>query len=526
MMDRIQLVEALNKLDRDTDNAFELRNLYEATNMSAQDKNELRKLINTSNDPDVIARYLAAKYNGNNKQRTNATQPQNEDLMDEHWTDPYDEFESIIDKHGMFNVDAIMAEAEVLYNQHRGDPDWEEAYARWLANNGDDEEQVTVSKVLYVIKDKHGNQLSSPNEDDQELWDRVSARDPDGRKGLIVVAYTGTDESLTESASYELTREELNQLQNEFYQEVLKKDNHFASSEYWDNDDDTIIVEVIWGDWKHEHAYLDWLARQFFNKRGYKVNVYSHITEEDGSDCYSANHYFELTKPETLSRMSDRSLDGSYWPLQEDYSEVEDEWSDPYSYDECYRDIRSATNDFQELKGAIKCKHPQEKVYGMQILKQKYSKVAVSADNSLPDGPWFIIQYADRKRIPESLFEDFVGDAAQYDPKFLDKYFRTVDIFDKSRFAYMKYRGKHIAYDKNRNVVLILFKDSDELAALGKNCPYRVLHSVGLSVDNWKDPRARKEYLDMYIDDYEEESNYLAQDFIQNELPLYQEKGE
>ena len=45
-------------------------------------------------------------------------------------------------------------------------------------------------KVLYVIKDSHGNQLSAPSEDDYELWDRVAAMEARGRRGLCVVAYT------------------------------------------------------------------------------------------------------------------------------------------------------------------------------------------------------------------------------------------------------------------------------------------------------------------------------------------------
>ena len=46
-------------------------------------------------------------------------------------------------------------------------------------------------QVLYVIKDSHGNQLSSPNPDDDELWDRVSSMEARGRRGLSVVVYTG-----------------------------------------------------------------------------------------------------------------------------------------------------------------------------------------------------------------------------------------------------------------------------------------------------------------------------------------------
>ena len=44
--------------------------------------------------------------------------------------------------------------------------------------------------ILYVIKDSHGNILSRPNEDDGELWDRVSSMEARGRRGLSVVVCT------------------------------------------------------------------------------------------------------------------------------------------------------------------------------------------------------------------------------------------------------------------------------------------------------------------------------------------------
>lgn len=60
-------------------------------------------------------------------------------------------------------------------------------------------------EILYVIKDKHGNQLSRPIADDSELWDRVESRDPDGKRGLRVVVYTGANEELEDStASFDI----------------------------------------------------------------------------------------------------------------------------------------------------------------------------------------------------------------------------------------------------------------------------------------------------------------------------------
>lgn len=61
--------------------------------------------------------------------------------------------------------------------------------------------------VLYVIKDKWGHQLSAPNPDDNELWDRVSDMEGRGRSGLCVVAYTGNDvdECINEEGSETIT---------------------------------------------------------------------------------------------------------------------------------------------------------------------------------------------------------------------------------------------------------------------------------------------------------------------------------
>ena len=54
------------------------------------------------------------------------------------------------------------------------------------------------ARPLYIIRDSHGNQLSAPNPDDEELWDRVASMEARGRRGLCVVAYTGRKESLKE----------------------------------------------------------------------------------------------------------------------------------------------------------------------------------------------------------------------------------------------------------------------------------------------------------------------------------------
>lgn len=49
-----------------------------------------------------------------------------------------------------------------------------------------------------------------------------------------------------------------------------------------------VSISIDWGDWKHSHAYLDYLMKELgFSKCD------EEITEEDGSDCYSSIHYYK-----------------------------------------------------------------------------------------------------------------------------------------------------------------------------------------------------------------------------------------
>lgn len=54
--------------------------------------------------------------------------------------------------------------------------------------------------------------------------------------------------------------------------------------------DGEIIVLIEWGDWKHGHGYLRCLMQQ----NGFTETA-ENVTEENGSDCYSAIHIFKKT---------------------------------------------------------------------------------------------------------------------------------------------------------------------------------------------------------------------------------------
>lgn len=50
------------------------------------------------------------------------------------------------------------------------------------------------------------------------------------------------------------------------------------------------VVDIHWGDWKHDHARAKWLIEQM---GGYHL-ISSVVTEDNGSDCYSAEHRFYI----------------------------------------------------------------------------------------------------------------------------------------------------------------------------------------------------------------------------------------
>ena len=53
------------------------------------------------------------------------------------------------------------------------------------------------------------------------------------------------------------------------------------------------VVTIHWGDWKHDHWRCDNLIEEFAKAHDIVLaNKTCDIIDEDGSDCYSARHYY------------------------------------------------------------------------------------------------------------------------------------------------------------------------------------------------------------------------------------------
>ena len=87
-------------------------------------------------------------------------------------------------------------------------------------------------------------------------------------------------------------------LANDFV-EYLRKNEIFAELDDYSiaenqrtNDVYGVIdYSISWGDWKHDHIYSEDLAKEFFKE---DLSISEDVTEEDGSDTYSATHEFSF----------------------------------------------------------------------------------------------------------------------------------------------------------------------------------------------------------------------------------------
>lgn len=77
----------------------------------------------------------------------------------------------------------------------------------------------------------------------------------------------------------------------EYAVQYIEQNEHVTIDDYGSHQtENKFILHIPWGDWKHSHARTDYLMSLF----GFAL-LYENVTEEDGSDTYSAYHYYKST---------------------------------------------------------------------------------------------------------------------------------------------------------------------------------------------------------------------------------------
>jgi len=80
------------------------------------------------------------------------------------------------------------------------------------------------------------------------------------------------------------------------YNEIVKllNDNNLWAEVGIDPISYTIEIEIRRGDWKHSHLRANYLVSTYLNSKGIRFINSEQETENDGSDTYSAIHYYRL----------------------------------------------------------------------------------------------------------------------------------------------------------------------------------------------------------------------------------------
>lgn len=122
--------------------------------------------------------------------------------------------------------------------------------------------------------------------DTSKVWTVISvksANETDNWYDSVVIK----DEDLNEKElpEYEvIIAPDYSKPEDEMLYKYLRDNGVYA--EVW-NEGDDVKVDISWGDWKHEHGW----ARNLMEYINYlQINV--DVTEEDGSDTYSAVHTY------------------------------------------------------------------------------------------------------------------------------------------------------------------------------------------------------------------------------------------
>lgn len=112
----------------------------------------------------------------------------------------------------------------------------------------------------------------------------------------LCISLINEEESQSVDLLNEFSAGEIFNIRQFIVNDILQSDVNALKKEFKEKDlyvddisicDEKIYITIEWGDWKHSHAFCNYLLSQ----KGYKLED-EEVTEEDGSDCYSSIHIY------------------------------------------------------------------------------------------------------------------------------------------------------------------------------------------------------------------------------------------
>ena len=209
--------------------------------------------------------------------------------------------------------------------------------------------------------------------------------------GGVDVPYTSYEEAKAHlKDDYKIT-DYRNELQEYIDKETGRPHTFFVDETF----DGRLCIDINHGDWKHEHWYADSLVKKFFMNKGLGIEIEEDVTLEDGSDTYSACHYYEIDDIMLSGRVVEESL--------------KEDLTDPSEVIEFKKQLSIVDNldDIQELITGLSDGVAEDLVQQafdaneMRSIGEVKSAVLSALDVYLEDNDW----------LGESLEEDMNGAA-------------------------------------------------------------------------------------------------------------------
>lgn len=251
------LRESLKAFDRkefdENSNTYELEMLYESvkTTLSAQQKNDLARFVRKAKTAEEINTYMTGMLAQG--QMSESNESLNEDVNKKY----------IVMTSGGF-IGGNKLHGKLFDSKEEA----QEECKKWKKSFGNNRSYYKPETRICIYKPC-------------EYYDNAIEYHKERIK----------NESLTE----DIDEESFNKLKEIAYElDNYIEDKVWVRDFWYDGQFENTITFSISGDWKHDHARFDYYASEWLDNKGLDYKISEHITDDDGSDSYGADHTIRI----------------------------------------------------------------------------------------------------------------------------------------------------------------------------------------------------------------------------------------
>ena len=452
------LREALNQIDIDTYNKYDLLNLYESCELTENEKRALANIVYDQEDAEVIYdtlnnRYVKGEEIGMPERVKDGVIHESTDSTLQTCLNAWKKLEKNSPSYDEAIDLVTTAEQLVGYYVERYE---EEAYSTYLGNRGilsnvTPEMDKKIIKLFNQITEIEwvGEYVPNPNDMGTYFDDIQPELEESVKKSLTEGFYRGC-KGVTMIGHGEWSDPELEYdgyLFNYWDIEDALWNGFLDETGWTDVDGDEPVVENEFNEYVKARCveYLDdCISGGAFTDLSIEGDIvdfpngeYYYVGYEDGKISldnayntgrapeYSIDYDFNESIDTNLQRLYDYAIEKSPWlngdddDLDESKSIKESDEETPYTKEEVERELKSITNNFTDKDGDVKCGFEEEKKFGVEILRQHYRIVEVSGDDRR-EGTWYHISFAEPLNKNESVDPALLGDCPECGDKSFD----------------------------------------------------------------------------------------------------------